>query len=132
MKCITVLFVVFATVAADGNWGPENKWLCGHCKDELKCDKSTGKCQDGCAGGWNGDLCDQPSCDAIDCGADGKCVNPGQCVCGYLYANSEDGGCYSLRADGIKGFFAALLILICAITICGCTQHQLSKKSKSE
>merc|ERR1711953_254236 len=132
MKCNNVFFLVFAAVAhADGNWGENNLYLCGQCKDNKACDAKTGTCADGCVEGWKNDKCDTPICN-VDCGAEGECVNPDQCVCGYLYANSEDGGCYSLRSDGIRGFFIALFVLIVAITFCGCTQHQMSKKSNSE
>ena len=67
-----------------------------------------------------------------DCGEGGACVKPDKCVCGYLYANSEDGGCYSLRGDGIKGAGCALVVIICAISICGGLQTYLTKKQKPE
>merc|ERR1712131_422287 len=44
-------------------------------------------------------------------GDGGACVKPDKCVCGYLYANGEDGGCYSLRGDGIKGAGCALVVI---------------------
>jgi len=104
--------------------------LCGYCKDGAQCDKE-GKCADGCLDGWTGNDCRTAQCD-IDCGADGVCVKPDKCVCGYLYANGEDGGCYSLRGDGIKGAFCALAVVISAISICGGLQTYLTKKQKPE
>ena len=67
-----------------------------------------------------------------DCGDEGACVKPNKCVCGYLQANSEDGGCYSLRGDGIKGAGCALVVIIIAISFCGGLQTYLTKKQKPE
>ena len=66
------------------------------------------------------------------CGDGGVCASPNNCVCGYLFANSEDGGCYSLRADGVKGAFMALGVMMASITFCGGLQNYLTKGQKPE
>ena len=30
---------------------------CGHCKGGVACNKSTGRCDNGCENHWNGDFC---------------------------------------------------------------------------
>jgi len=104
--------------------------LCGYCKDGAQCG-SDGACSNGCVDGWSGSDCRTAVCEH-DCGDGGACVKPDKCVCGYLYANSEDGGCYSLRGDGIKGAGCALVVIIIAISFCGGLQTYLTKKQKPE
>ena len=72
---------------------------------------------------------------SVSCGDEsggGKCVAPNQCVCGYLHAQSEDGGCYSLRADGVKGAFMALGVMMVSISFCGGLQTYLTKGQKQQ
>merc|ERR1711893_55276 len=131
------LFVLFGAALATENshrWQPEGadyQALCGYCADNAACDVTTGKCPAGCAAGYSGQLCDQPQCDA-SCGEGGVCASPNNCVCGYLFANSEDGGCYSLRADGVKGAFMALGVMMASITFCGGLQTYWTKGQKPE
>merc|ERR1712021_24403 len=128
------LFVLFGLAAAQSNtWDADGvKALCGMCKDNAPCDVTNGKCQTGgCQLGWTGEWCTEPQCNA-SCGEGGQCASPDNCVCGYLYANGEDGGCYSLRTDGVKGAFMALGVMMLSITFCGGLQTYLTKGQKPE
>ena len=42
----------------DGTFG-EGCMECGHCKYNRPCNKFNGTCSDGCAPGYEGELCDQ-------------------------------------------------------------------------
>lgn len=132
---LQILFSVFAAaVASDFTWVDANgvNALCGFCDDGEACDAKTGECADGCKDGWTGKMCDEPVCNDVDCGEGGACIAPNRCVCGYLYASensfdSEENGCYSLRADGLKGAAIALCVITLAITFCGGLQTYLTK-----
>jgi len=130
------LIVLFGLATAQSNtWqSGDVQALCGFCKDGAACDTTNGNCPSTCATGWSGQRCDQPLCD-VSCGDEsggGKCVAPNQCVCGYLHAQSEDGGCYSLRADGVKGAFMALGVMMVSISFCGGLQTYLTKGQKQQ
>merc|ERR1712018_900388 len=89
-------------------------------------------------GGWTNfgkeNKCDSPICNggevANKCDNNGQCVAPNVCICGQSGAQevakdiSEETGkqiyqCVSLRKDGIKGAFIALLIMIVSVSPCG-------------
>jgi len=121
----------------------DNKKLCGMCrslKDQQRpgpCDKRTGICPeviDGtrCQAGWLEDdkSCQTPICDKVNCGSDGFCVAPNQCVCTALSTSDGEGGCYHLRVRGLIGAGAALLVLIISVSACAIIQTTFSKKNK--
>jgi len=130
MNGFLILSAVFAGIYAqetceDGTWGDNCYNLCGKCKDNGACDKSTGNCVSTmCDAGYSGAGCNIPVCDAVSCGPDpNKCVAPNQCVCAKLYTQEYDEtgarkGCKSLRADGLKGAGIAILVLIVSIIAC--------------
>merc|ERR1712189_17927 len=130
MKATNLLVLISAAAAQAHYWSPEGsniKALCGYCADGVACDVNTGACPAACSAGYSGKNCDEPVC-TVDCGEEGKCASPNNCVCGYLYANDEEGGCYGLRKDGVKGAFSALVVITVAISFCGGLQTYLTKK----
>lgn len=137
MKPTCLAIFLIALVSAEEFYYTEDghEYLCGNCKDYTACDSSNGKCSQGCATGWFTDAsmeqnadCQQPKCDDVTCGGESICVAENQCACAKNYAKSEDGGCYSMRVDGLKGAFMAMLVLVCAISFCGLTQQHFEKK----
>ncbi|CAG5088593.1 Oidioi.mRNA.OKI2018_I69.PAR.g11894.t1.cds [Oikopleura dioica] len=135
VKMITAAVLFLGSVSADvcavedrtvgeyNYWGAPNCFqLCGNCANDVICDEATGNCPEkACAEGWKGEKCDEPICDEKLCGK-GLCVAPNKCTCPSLLAQYKKGddkiGCYSLRADGIKGAFLAMGILIVSIVTC--------------
>lgn len=137
----------FAATCQEGYFskgGDKCNYACSPgCKDE-KCD-DTGKCLvEQCEEGWvNGndrdaikDGCTTPICfGGRKCDNGGKCVAPNTCICGESGAQvvakygefaSENGkdmiegtDCVSLRKDGIKGAFVALVVMMISISTCG-------------
>ncbi|CAG5104063.1 Oidioi.mRNA.OKI2018_I69.chr1.g1075.t1.cds [Oikopleura dioica] len=131
-----VLLALVAVASANDPACPSNWWtsqsgaslLCGCCANGSPCDIKTGQCPGGCAPGYSGPDCTEPTCNDVSCGEGvGHCYKPNECVCAKNYAQSDDGGCHSMRTAGLKGAFASLLIIITAITICGTIQHQRMK-----
>jgi len=129
MKIASIIAFVCAGMVSSQNLYKDGdvKALCGFCASDVACDQESGECPDGCAPGYRGKDCQEPECN-VDCGTGGKCIAPDQCVCGYLHAQGDDNGCYSLRADGIKGSVIALCVIITAISFCGGLQNYLTKK----
>jgi len=111
-----------STDCQKGYWGENCRLLCGKCKADGACDKTSGVCLDdtGCGNGYSGDKCMDPNCPPGHCGTGGGiCVSQNQCVCPGLWSkNPETGACYSLRVDGLKGAGVALLVLIASILAC--------------
>ncbi|CBY08744.1 unnamed protein product [Oikopleura dioica] len=106
--------------------------ICGNCVDQ-PCIEATGLCSGTCTDGWKGENCTEPICKEKLCGSLGSCVAPNECVCPDLQAKytDKDGnvGCYSLRANGLKGAFISMAILAVAITICWAIGKHSQKKS---
>jgi len=135
MKPTCLAIFLIAVVSAEDFYYTANgdELLCGNCMDYEACDATNGKCTNGCATGWTtvdtSADCQDPSCEDVKCGGNaGVCVSHNQCACLKNYAQAEDGGCYSMRTDGLKGAFLAMLILICAISFCGGVQQYFEKK----
>jgi hypothetical protein len=129
MKLINqlLLFVVCVVLGEDSYWGNS---LCGACKDDVQCDAKTGKCPNGCKIGWKGEGCNEPLCEDVPCGPEGKCIRPNECVCdGLYYFDPESKGCYSLRTSGLKGAAISVVVIVTAISLCGGIQHKLAKSS---
>jgi len=134
------LAIVGAMAACESGYYGENcDALCGMCKDDKPC-TADGKCPDGCAKGWAGDLCKDAQCfGGAGCSEGGKCVAPDYCVCGELGAQIvgkevNKGGvvgtdCVSLRKDGIKGAGIAMVVMFLSIGFCG-TVERMRNKSK--
>jgi len=126
-------------------WRPnenEPKVLCGMCRDKTdqdknaKCNYKTGICPDiangqRCMKGWDSSdpQCITPICENVNCGSDGVCIAPEQCVCTALSASDGSGGCYHLRVRGLIGAGAALVVLIISISVCAIIQTATSKKN---
>ena len=47
---------MFITECDEGFYGTYCNQTCGNCF-QTTCDKTTGRCPDGCDAGWNGNLC---------------------------------------------------------------------------
>lgn len=116
--------------------------LCGACrskKDQTSfgpCNKQNGNCPTvagkRCLDGWDEEdtTCQTPKCDKVNCGSDGYCVAPNQCVCTALSSADGEGGCYHLRVRGLIGAGIALLVLVFSISACAIIQTALTKKNK--
>lgn len=117
--------------------------LCGMCRDKKDqkklgpCNKSNGKCPkvgsgSNCMEGWSDEdeKCQTPICDKVNCGSDGYCVGPNQCVCTALSSSDGEGGCYHLRVRGLIGAGISLVVLIVSISACAIIQTALSKKTQ--
>lgn len=123
--------------------GPCNFACSEGCKDG--CNSVGGACTtiNDCKDGWTNapqDLkmgivengCSVPVCfGKAGCQNGGECIAPNTCICGKSGAQvvskaveDENGNfqgydCISLRADGIKGAFIALVVMLVSITTCG-------------
>ena len=52
---------ICVSACVDGYHGENCVHECGRCSPGTWCDKSSGVCEDGCEGNWDGDYCDGES-----------------------------------------------------------------------
>ncbi|KAK3758668.1 hypothetical protein RRG08_016637 [Elysia crispata] len=82
-----------------GFYGNECKDKCANCVGNSSCNAETGICAQGCADGWDGELCDR-RCEADRYGA--NCRH----ICGFCQRGTCDhvtGECYGGCAKGYYG-----------------------------
>lgn len=61
-KCTSIYFELWIKGSLllecdDSTYGSNCIYSCGHCQDEVPCDKKTGKCPSGCASDYEGIYC---------------------------------------------------------------------------
>lgn len=157
-----ILLVCFAATSFAGTcdvglWGENCDNVCIGCKGEASCDQTTGVCSGVCADGYLPNQKTQqcePTCFGKQgkfggCDNGGECVAPDYCICGKSGAQvvgvarpdhvGTDGKtyegtqCISLRKDGIKGAFVALVVMVISIGFCGLIEVQRNKgKSRKQ
>nr|XP_002128961.1 multiple epidermal growth factor-like domains protein 10 [Ciona intestinalis] len=122
---IGITLVLFIGVVAsqnctDDHWGEDCMNACGNCyvldSNQPKCDPITGKCANGCTGGYTGVNCEKANC-VQDCGP-GLCVAENYCAnCGDISLVSPN--CEDIRLRGLLGSLMAFGVIAVSVTLCG-------------
>ena len=115
----------------DGYYGDNCNQFCEGCINN-DCDNEGGctlGCQDGFSSDENSNQCNPVCFDDQGCSNGGFCVAPNHCICGKTGAQTSQMSvkyngvygkdCISLRKHGLKGFLAAVFMLLLSIGTCG-------------